>query len=156
MTTTERIRMTQQDHSRLLSELIALRSQHAVESPDDFLDYHANVIARYCARKARIREIEQLLTGAIVGVDSGGDVIAQPGMVVTIGYDATGQTETFLLGRRGAENADIPVYPTLSPLGRAITGARLGEQRVYSIPQGADLVVTLLEAVPYRDGRGEA
>lgn len=145
--------MTQQDHSRQLSELIALRSQHAVEAPDDFLDYHANAIARCCARRARILEIEQLLASAIVGIDTGGDVIAQPGMVVTIRYDATGQTETFLLGRRGAENADITVYSTLSPLGRAITGARLGEQRVYAIPQGANLVVTLLAAVPYGDGR---
>ncbi|ORB86726.1 hypothetical protein B1987_26465 [Mycobacterium kansasii] len=158
MTTTEHIRMTQQDHSRLLNELIALRSQHGlqdgIEAPDDFLDYHANVIARYCARKARIREIEELLTSAIVGAGVVGDVVARPGMVVTIRYESTGQTETFLLGRRGAENADIPVYSTLSPLGRAIIGARLGERRVYSIPQEADLVVTLLAAVPYQ-GSGD-
>jgi transcription elongation factor GreA len=36
-----------------------------------------------------------------------------------------------------------------SPLGRAIAGARPGEQRTYSIPSGANLPVTLLKAVPY-------
>jgi hypothetical protein len=70
-------------------------------------------------------------------------------MVLTIRYDSTGETETFLLGRRGAEDADITVCSMASPLGRAIAGARPGEQRIYPIPDERGLLVTLPEAVPY-------
>jgi transcription elongation factor GreA len=75
--------------------------------------------------------------------------IAEPGMVLTIRYDDAGETETFLLGRRGADDADITVYSMASPLGRAIVGARPGERRIYSIPDERGVLVTLLEAVPY-------
>jgi len=75
--------------------------------------------------------------------------IAKAGMVLTIRYE-TGETETFLLGRRAAKNAGVKVYSTLSPLGHAIAGARIGEQRNYSMPQGPEHRVTLLEAVPHR------
>jgi len=78
------------------------------------------------------------------------DYMAEPGMVLTIRYDTIGETETFLLGRRGSEGANLKVYSMASPLGRAIAGARAGEQRIYSIPDGTHLLVTLLKAVPYR------
>ena len=70
-------------------------------------------------------------------------------MVLTIRYDVTGETETFLLGRRRAEDADIKVYSMASPLGRAIASARPGDQRIYSLPNETGRLVTLLEAVPY-------
>lgn len=82
------------------------------------------------------------------------DPRAEAGMVLTIRYDATGDTETFLLGRRGSENATIKVYSLLSPLGRAIAGARPGEQRTYSIPHGPHLRVTLVNAIPYEKYTG--
>ena len=67
------------------------------------------------------------------------DGVAEPGMVLTVRYDDTGEIETFLLGVRGVEDADIDVYSMQSPLGSAIAGARVGEQRTYSIPSGANL-----------------
>jgi transcription elongation GreA/GreB family factor len=70
-------------------------------------------------------------------------------MVLTIRYDDDGETETFLLGVRGAEDSELEVYSVHSPLGSAIAGARPGEQRTYTIPSGANLPVTLLSAVPY-------
>ena len=145
MTSTERIWMTRQQHTRLRNKLNALRSRLIVEVPDDFMDYDANRIAL----QRRIRAIQNLLTKAVVGENRAGDPIAEPGMVLTIRYDATGETETFLLGRRGAEEADIKVYSMASPLGRAIAGARPGDQRIYSIPNETGRLVTLLEAVPY-------
>lgn len=48
------------------------------------------------------------------------------GMVLTVRYDETGDTETFLLGIRGAEYDDMKVYSVQSPLGTAILGARPG------------------------------
>ena len=70
-------------------------------------------------------------------------------MVVTIRYDATGDTDTFLLGVHGAEYADMAVYSIESPLGAAIAGARPAERRTYRLTNGAALAVTLLKAVPY-------
>jgi transcription elongation factor GreA len=70
-------------------------------------------------------------------------------MVLTIHYDSTGDTETFLLCAHGAEYGDMDVYSIESPLGSAIVGARPGERRTYSLPIGADLTITLLDAVPY-------
>ncbi len=148
MTSAQRIWMTRHDYTRLHTELAALRSRRSIEVPDDFMDYGANP-ARYRAQQARIREIQDLLTNAVVSEDAVGG-IAEPGMVLTIRYDATGETETFLLGRRFGEGADVTVYSTLSPLGHAIAGARTGEQRIYAIPnETRPLLVTLLEAVPY-------
>lgn len=78
--------------------------------------------------------------------------IAEPGMVLTIRYDRTGETETFLLGRRGSDGADVTVYSMASPLGRAIAGARPGDQLIYPIPDERGVLVTLLDAVPYMPG----
>ena len=75
--------------------------------------------------------------------------IAKAGMMLTIRYE-TGETETFLLGRRAGKDAGVKVYSTLSPMGHAIAGARIGEQRIYSMPQGPEHRVTLLEAVPHK------
>ncbi len=118
----------------------------SVEGPADFMDYD-DLRAGYPAPRARIREIEDVLTNAVVGEDA----VFQPrrrwGMVC-IRYDATGETETFLLGRGSAEQLTSRSTRALRPLGHAIAGARPGEQRIYSIPGGTGLV-TLLKAVPY-------
>lgn len=53
--------------------------------------------------RTRIRQIHDLLVHAVAGEDSPNDGIAEPGMVLTIRYDDTGDTETFLLGVRGVE-----------------------------------------------------
>jgi transcription elongation factor GreA len=129
----ERVWMTRHDHDRLLRELAALRPRRSVEVPDDLMDCDANIRARYPATVGECRE----------------DEVATPGKVVTVRHEATGQTETFLLGRHGAGAADITVYSTLSPLGRAILGARPGERRFCSIPHGAELLVTVISVVPY-------
>ncbi len=149
MTSTERLWMTREAHTRLETELATLRSHPSIEVPEDFMDYDDNRVARPAARRARIRQIQDLLTNAVVGEDPADDGIAEPGMVLTVRYDDTGEIETFLLGVRGAEDAGIDVYSMQSPLGRAIAGARTGEQRTYSIPSGANLPVTLLKAVPH-------
>ncbi len=148
MTSSERIWMTRRDYTRLHKELAALRSGRSIEVSDDFMDDDANFVAGYSARPARIREIQDLLTNVVVSEDAY-DPVAGPGMVVTIRYEPTGETETFLLGRRFGRGTDVTVYSTLSPLGHAIAGARPGEQRIYSLPDERGRLVTLLEAVPY-------
>ena len=149
MTTTERVWMTRRAYIRLQAELAGLRSQAGVEVPDDAMHFDDSLVAGHRSQQVRIRQIQDLLTHAVVGEDPPDDGIAEPGMVLTVRYDDSGETETFLLGVRGAEDADIEVYSLQSPLGRALAGASPGEQRTYSIPSGANVPVTLLKAVPY-------
>lgn len=145
MNAPQRIWMSPQAHERLQQELSTLRELIATEAASDSDE---NQVAVQRARQARIQQIHDLLINAIVGEDPPDDGVAEPGMVVTVRYD-DGDTETFLLGVRGAEHGDIEVYSVQSPLGSAILGARVGEKRTYQLPSGAQATVTVLSAVPY-------
>ena len=146
MTTAQRIWMTPQAHDRLRDELTTLRTLLATEETDDNQE---NSVAVRRARQTRIQQIHDLLLHAVVGEDPPDDGVAEPGMVLTVRFDPHGDTETFLLGVRGAEYGDLEVYTVNSPLGAALLGARAGEQRSYPVPTGAQVPVTLLKAVPY-------
>ncbi|MFI9011154.1 GreA/GreB family elongation factor [Actinosynnema sp. NPDC053489] len=145
MTKTRTTWLTPQAHDRLRAELADLaRAADSDEGVDQ--DDRATIRRR---RQERVREIQELLANAVVGEDPPDDGIAEPGMVLTVRYDDTGDAETFLLGERAAEHGDLEVYSPGSPLGTALTGARPGEQRAYRVPDGSTIRVTLLESVPY-------
>ncbi|HJT95710.1 MAG TPA: GreA/GreB family elongation factor [Mycobacterium sp.] len=147
MPTTSRVWISPQAHERLHRELDTLRFLFSAGIADGDTDENATAVRR--AWEIRIQQIHDLLINAVVGEDPPNDGIAEPGMVVTIRYDATGDADTFLLGLQGAEYADMAVYSIESPLGAAIAGARPGERRTYRLPAGAAVAVTLLKAVPY-------
>jgi transcription elongation factor GreA len=147
--TTHQTWITPQAHERLKSELATLQALCNTSAFDDSRDGDENLAAVQRARRGRIQEIHDLLVNAVVGEDPPNDGIAEPGMVLTVRYDESGETETFLLGVRGAEFGDLEVYSLQSPLGGAIAGARRGEQRSYPVPNGGSMPVTLVEAVPY-------
>jgi transcription elongation factor GreA len=146
MATTQRVWISPQAHERLHRELDTLRFLFSAGIADEG-DDNATAVRR--AWEIRIQQIHDLLINAVVGEDPPDDGIAEPGMVVTVRYDATGDTDTFLLGVRGAEFADMPVHSIESPLGAAIAGARPGQRRTYRLPNGIPLAITLLTAVPY-------
>ena len=147
MATTTRVWISPQAHERLHRELDTLRFLFSAGIADEDADENAAAVRR--AWETRIQQIHDLLINAVVGEDPPNDGIAEPGMVVTIRRDATGDTDTFLLGVHGAEYADMPVYSIESPLGAAIAGGRAGERRTYRLPNGIPQAVTLLNAVPY-------
>lgn len=147
MTTTQPVWISPQAYERLQRELATLRVLHTSAAADGESDDNATAVK--CAWQSRIQQIRDLLVNAVVGGDPPDDGVAEPGMVLTVRYDDTGDIETFLLGVRGAEYGDIEVYSNQSPLGAAIAGARPGERRIYTLPSGATPTVTLLEAVPY-------
>ena len=147
MATTTRVWISPQAHERLHRELDTLRFLFSAGIDDEDADGNATAVRR--AWEKRIQQIHDLLINAVVGEDPPDDGVAEPGMVVTIRRDATGDTETFLLGVRGAEYADMPVHSIESPLGAAIAGARAGQCRTYYLPDGIPLAITLLKAVPY-------
>jgi transcription elongation GreA/GreB family factor len=143
--------LTPEAHDRLRAELAALLAPAAPTSDDT----GAETAHR---RAARVRELQELLANAVVGEDPPDDGVAEPGMVLTVRYDDTGEEETFLLGLRDAEQTgdDIEVYSPVSPLGTAVAGARPGEQRSYRVPNGTTVRVTLVDAVPYGHHRTAA
>jgi transcription elongation factor GreA len=106
-------------------------------------------------QEGRIAQLTQLLRDAKVGEAPTTDGTAGPGMVVTVRFgDDSGDdddVETFLIGsREEAGTTDLDVYSSASPLGRALAGAKEGEQRSYSTPTGKTVTVTLLSAKPYQ------
>ncbi len=141
MTDSKRIWMTPESRHELETELAELQEPHPdADTDDEWTDRQS--------RQARILQIHDLLANAVVGEDPPDDGIAEPGMVLTVRYD-DGETETFLLGVRVDDQSGMEVYSPQSPLGKAIGGARPGEQRSYLVPSGATVTVTLVDAVPY-------
>lgn len=139
------VSMTRQARIRLTNELAALRRWPSVEVPDDYIDI-ADSRSGCRARGARIRHIEEVLAEVSVDDELSDDGIAGPDMVLTVCYDDSGSTETFIFGGYGADHVDNKIYPLRSPIGRAIAGACPGEHRTLRLPDGPPIAVTLLNA----------
>ena len=98
--------------------------------------------------EARIRQLTQLLRDAKVGDAPTSAGVAGPGMVVEVSYAGDDDVERFLIGSR-EDKAEIPVYSANSPLGLALTGAKVGDSVSYLLPNGTSMTVELLSAEPY-------
>ncbi|OBI74433.1 GreA/GreB family elongation factor [Mycobacterium asiaticum] len=141
MTAVDHIPMARPKYNRLQNELMALRSRPSVEVADDLVDTGEDLLG-YRARRARIRHLERLLARA---KHPRRGAVAEPGKLVTVRYDDSGRTETFMLGGYGACDTDKKIYPLRSPIGRAVVGARVGERRQVLKPDGAVVPVTLID-----------
>jgi transcription elongation GreA/GreB family factor len=99
MATTQRVWISPQAHERLHRELDTLRFLFSAGIADES-DDNATAVRR--AWEIRIQQIHDLLINAVVGEDPPDDGIAEPGMVVTVRYDATeimpGVTEVLCYG----------------------------------------------------------
>lgn len=152
--------LTQEAYDRLKAELATLienRASVAAEINErreegDLKEnggYHA-AREEQGKQEARIRQLEDVLRTAKVGEPPTKDGVGGPGMVVTVRFEDDEETETFLIGsREETATADIEVYSAQSPLGLALTGAKVGETRQYETPNGSTMSVTLLEARAY-------
>jgi transcription elongation factor GreA len=100
--------------------------------------------------EGRIRQLEDMLRRAEVGETPSDDGVVEPGMKVTTRFVGDDQVETFLLGAREIETPeDMEVYSPQSPLGSAIMGKRKGEQVTFDAPNGKELKVEIVDAVPF-------
>jgi transcription elongation factor GreA len=153
--------LTQEAHDRLQHELDQLVAQRPVIAAEinarreegDLKEnggYHA-ARDEQGKQEARIRQIQELLRTAQVGVPPADDGVVEPGMVVTIAYDGDDDDqETFLLGsREEGVHGSLQVYSPQSPLGQAILGATRGESREYTLPNGRTQKVSVLDAKPF-------
>ena len=100
-------------------------------------------------QEGRIRQLQELLRTAQVGIAPNDSGVAGPGMVVTVRFDDDDETETFLIGSREESASDLEVYSAASPLGKALDGTKEGETRSYETPNGKTVRVTLLKADPF-------
>jgi transcription elongation factor GreA len=152
--------LTSQAHELLKRELTQLLRQRATSDPlvitgdargdvwDGSVDHQALVSEQ--ERNQRIRRLQEILANSVVGHQPADDGVADPGMMLTVRYESDSEVETFLLAQRDeAASADMEVYSPDSPLGRALCGARAGEQRHYRLPNGRTMTVALISAVPY-------
>ncbi|MBX6371926.1 MAG: transcription elongation factor GreA [Acidothermus sp.] len=98
--------------------------------------------------EARIRQLRQILENAKVGEPPADDGVVEPGMVVTVRYE-DGEELAFLLGSREETAAKIDVYSPNSPLGTALLGKKVGDTVSYSLPTGASMRVTVVDAKPF-------
>jgi transcription elongation factor GreA len=101
--------------------------------------------------EARIRQLNQILREAKVGTPPSADAgVAGPGMIVTVRFVDSGDEETFLIGsREEAAVTDVTVYSAQSPLGKALSGAKPGETKRYTAPNGREIALELLDAKAY-------
>ncbi|GAA2142712.1 transcription elongation factor GreA [Nocardioides koreensis] len=103
--------------------------------------------------EGRIRQLEDMLRRAEVGETPADDGIVEPGMKVTYKFvgDDDDEAETFLLGAREIEDSvdGLKVYSPQSPLGSAIIGAKVGDTVSYEAPNGKELQVVIVDAVPF-------
>ena len=100
--------------------------------------------------EGRIRQLEDMLRRAEVGETPKDDGVVEPGMQITTRFVGDDETEVFLLGAREIETPeDLEVYSPQSPLGRAIIGSRRGETVTFEAPNGKELKVEIVDAVPF-------
>jgi transcription elongation factor GreA len=153
--------LTQDAYDRLkqeLDELIANRPVIAAEinarrEEGDLKEnggYHA-AREEQGQQEARIRQLQELLRTAQVGVSPTDSGTAAPGMVLKLRYEGDDETESVLLGsREEGSRADLEVISPNSPLGAALLGAHVGDTREYALPDGGSMKVTLVSAEPFR------
>jgi transcription elongation factor GreA len=151
--------LTQEAFDRLASELEYLRGEgmaevvkriEAARAEGDLRENGAYHAAREEQAKmaGRIANLKALLDNADVGQAPIADSAVQPGVVVTASVD--GQERTFLLGSREvAAGTDLTVYSDRSPIGAAILGAKVGEDRQYRTPTGKQVQVKVLAVRPF-------
>ncbi|MBB5938248.1 transcription elongation factor GreA [Streptomyces zagrosensis] len=102
-------------------------------------------------QELRVRQLTQLLQHAKVGEAPADDGVVEPGMVVTIAFDGDpDDTLTFLMASREYASADVETYSPQSPLGKGVTGKRVGDKAQYELPNGRKAAVKILAAKPYQ------
>src|SRR5580658_9634930 len=100
-------------------------------------------------QEGRILQLQHILENARVGEPPRTDGIVGPGMTVTVRFVRDDEEVTFLLASREESGAPIDVYSPKSPLGAAITGKKVGDKASYSLPNGKQIAVEIIDAVPY-------
>ena len=146
--------LNQAAYDRLLGELeqlitvarhdIAKRIQEAREEGDlkENGGYHA-AKDEQGKIEARIARLEEILATSVVGDAPATHGVVEQGTVVTLTLN--GSENKFLLGSAEmGDGTDITVYSPESPIGKAILGAKIGDELSYLAPNGREISVKIL------------
>lgn len=138
--------LSQSAHDRLQSELDHLKTTGreeaalAIKVARAHGDLREN--AEYDSAKdeqgkmeARIRQLEDMLRRAEVGVAPPGDVVGGGSVVTAV--DEDGDEDTYLVGSREDRTTGLTVVSPESPLGRALVGSKVGDDVTYRAPAGS-------------------
>lgn len=157
---TDAIWLTQDAYDKLADELESLKTEGRPAVTDKIASaraegdlsenggYHA-AREEQGQMEARIRQLEDMLRRAKVGVAPASGKVA-PGSRVTVAYDGDpDDTDTFILGSRemlGLDvDIDVQVFSPQSPLGDAVLGASEGDAVSYRAPNGRTIGVTVVK-----------
>lgn len=154
--------LTQEAYDRLNGELeylsglgrvdIASKIESAREEGDlkENSGYHA-AKDEQGKQEARIRQLQQLLKTAEVGVAPESHGVVEPGTVITA--TIAGEESVFLIGSREiAGDSDLDVFSTQSPLGAAILGLKVGQKTSFTAPNGKEIAVEVTQVATW-DGK---
>jgi len=153
--------LTQEAHDRLVQELAdcmgpkrnEIKQRIAAARDEGDLKenggYHA-AREEQGKNEARVRQLKQLLENAQIGAPDAEHDEVSHGKVVTVRFPAWDEEESFLLGsREEAAHASIEVYSPTSPLGAAVLGKRIGDSATYTLANGKEMTVEVLNVAPY-------
>jgi transcription elongation factor GreA len=142
---TQRVWLSEETFDRARVELAMLRMEQATGSRRGGGDEEQRV--------RRMRRLQELISSAAIGQVPPDDGVAEPGMVLTVRYEADGLTDRFLMAdREESPDDDLWICSPDSPLGAALLGARVGDRREFLLPGRGRTAVSLVKAVPYRRG----
>jgi transcription elongation factor GreA len=145
--------LSQEAYDRLHAELERLTSEgrEAISAEIEVARQHGDLRenAEYHAAKdeqgkmeARIRQLQTLLRDARIGEPQDTDEV-RPGLVVAL--EVEGDDETYLLGSREDEHDELEILSASSPMGTAITGAKIGDTVSFQTPAGASIEVKVTD-----------
>ena len=92
--------------------------------------------------EGRIRQLKQLLDSAKIGTPPSGAGVL-PGLIVELVIDGDDDVETYFVGSREEERDKLDVLSADSPIGTAITGAKEGETRTATLPNGKTIEIEI-------------
>ena len=154
--------LTQEAYDRLKAELeqlilverheIAKKIQEAREEGDlkENGGYHA-AKEEQGKLEARINRLEEMLANAEIGTADASDGVVKQGLMVSCKLN--GRDTEFFLGsheifegtkfEEQIEDGDLDVYSPDSPIGKVVTGQKVGAKVSYTAPNGKEISVEI-------------
>jgi transcription elongation factor GreA len=146
----DRLKEELEHRSNVLRQEIVTKIDEARQEGDlkENGGYHA-AREEQAMNETRIQQLDALLRDAEIGETPADDGVVEPGMLVTA--EIFGEESKFLLGSRMAgAGLDMEVYSPDAPLGEAIMGAKKGDTVSYYAPNGKEVSVKIIDAVPFK------
>ncbi len=93
--------------------------------------------------EARIRQLASMIENCEIVETTDGDIV-DPGSVVQLRYEGDDDVDTFFYGSVEERGVEHDIISPGSPLGLALSGAKVGDQVTFDSPTGATLTVEVV------------